>query len=83
MVVDRFLDKRARRHRGVDRRPRRVGKREQRLAVDLAQLLTVGFDDRVRPDHLQVENEPAGPDCRNHVAQDVHDVLRFHSSERP
>jgi hypothetical protein len=30
---------------------------------------------------LQVEYEPAGLDRLDHVAQDVHDVLRVYSSE--
>ncbi|MGZ4401500.1 MAG: hypothetical protein ACXVRI_01420, partial [Gaiellaceae bacterium] len=63
--------------------PGGVGLREQRLAPDLADPLLAGLDDRVRPDHLQVEDEPTGIHRVDHVAQDVHDVLRFDSSERP
>jgi hypothetical protein len=43
--------------------------------------LPVDLDGRVGADHLQVEYEPAGLDRLDHVAQDVHDVLRVYSSE--
>jgi len=54
---------------------------EERLTVDLAHLSAASLDDRVRADHLQVEHEPARLDRFDHVAQDVHDVLRLDSSE--
>ena len=58
-----------------------VGHAEERFAVDLADDLPVDLDGRVRPDHLQVEDDPAGLDRVDHVAQDVHDVLRVDASE--
>ena len=58
-----------------------VGGVEERLAVDLAEELALGFNDRVGPDHLQVEYEPARFDRLDHLTQDVHDVLRIDSSE--
>ena len=48
---------------------------------DAIQYMSLGLDDRVGPDHLQVEDEPAGLDRVDCVAQDVHDVLRVYSSE--
>ena len=60
-----------------------IGQPEERSAVDLAEGSAVELDPGVRPDHLQVEHHSAGPDRFDHVAQDVHDVLRLYSSERP
>lgn len=48
----------------------------------IADGLPVDLDRWVGPDHLQIEYVPAGPDRLDHVAQDVHDVLRVYSSER-
>jgi hypothetical protein len=45
--------------------------------------LPADFDRRVRPDHLKVEHVSSRTDRPNHVAQDVHDVLRVDASERP
>jgi len=47
------------------------------LPVDLAYDSSVDLYARVGPDHLQVEHEASGLDCADHVAQDVHDVLRI------
>jgi hypothetical protein len=58
-----------------------VGLAEERLAVDLADDPSVGLDNWIRPDHLQVESEPTRLDRVHHVAQDVHDVLRVDASE--
>jgi hypothetical protein len=58
-----------------------VGLAEERLAVELADDPSVGLDNRIRPDHLQVESEPTRLDRVQHVAQDVHDVLRVDASE--
>jgi len=49
----------------------------------IADGLPVDLDRWVGPHHLQVEYVPAGPDRLDHAAQDVHDVLRVYSSERP
>jgi hypothetical protein len=83
VVVDRLLDEHPALDAVVHRSGCGIGAGEQRLAVDLAQHLALGLDDRVRPDHLQVEHEPTGLDGFDQVAQDVHDVLGLHSSERP
>jgi hypothetical protein len=81
VVVDRLLDQLS----GADERVDGVGSSvswaEERFTVDLADGLPVDFDGWVGPDHLQVEYEPAGLDRLDHVAQDVHDVLRVYSSE--
>src|SRR6478752_1462506 len=51
------------------------------VAVDFADDLPADFDRRVRPDHLKVEHVSSRTDSPNHVAQDVHDVLRVDASE--
>ena len=56
---------------------------EKWLAVDCAEHLAVYFNVRIGPDHLQVEHDAAELHCFDHVAQDVHDVLRLYSSKRP
>jgi len=58
-----------------------VGCMEERLAVDLADEALVDLRGWIGPEHLQVEHEPSRPHCFDHVAQDVHDVLRGDSSE--
>ena len=83
VVVDGSLDQSAGVDERVDGRGRGVGAAEQRLAVDLVHDLPVDLDRGVGPDDLQVEDESAGLDCVDHVAQDVHDVLRVDASERP
>src|SRR5438105_6343528 len=83
VVVDRLLEQLSLSDEGVNRGGRGVGGPEERLALDLADELAVDLDDRVGPDHLQVEHEAAGLDCLDHLTQDVHDVLRIDSSERP
>jgi hypothetical protein len=67
----------------IDCRRCRVRPGEQRLAVDLGDHAPVQLHQWIRPNHLQIEDEPAGPDCLGHSTQDVHDVLRWHTSERP
>jgi hypothetical protein len=54
---------------------------EEWIAVDLADASRIDLHGRVRPDHLQVEHQPAGLDRFDHVAQDVHDVLGIDASE--
>ena len=83
VVVDRLLEQPPAGDERVDRRRRGVSGLEERLAVDFADELAVDFDEGVRPDHLQVEHEAPGLDCCDHLTQDVHDVLRIDSSERP
>jgi hypothetical protein len=81
VVVDGLLDETTRGHQIVDRCSGGVGPLEEGLAIDFAQHLAVALGSRIRPDHLQIENDASGPDRVHHVAQDVHDVLRLHSSE--
>src|SRR5207244_12003165 len=49
----------------------------------IAQDLAVYVNVRIGPDHLQVEHDAAELHCFDHVAQDVHDVLRLYSSKLP
>ena len=60
-----------------------VSEPEERLSIDLADHAAADLDPGIGPDHLQVQHEPVGLDRVHHVAQDVHDVLRLYSSERP
>lgn len=83
MVVGGLLDEAAGAHERVDGRGGGVGLPEERLAVDLTDELPVDLDARMGPDHLEIEHHPARPHCVDHVAEDVHDVPGFHSSERP
>ena len=81
VVVDRLLNQLVASHEPVDSSGCGVGAAEERFAVDLADDLPLALDGRVGADHLQIEYKSAGLDRIDHVAQDVHDVLRFHSSE--
>jgi len=81
VVVNSLLEQLAVMDERVDRGGCGVRASEERLAVNLTDESSVVFDDGVRANHLQVENDPAGLDRVDHLAQDVHDVLRFHSSE--
>ncbi len=81
VVVDCLLDQPAGGNEIIDGRGGGVSLVKKRLAVDLAQHSTVALDARVRPDHLQIEQQPARPHCVEHIAQDVHDVLGLYSSE--
>jgi hypothetical protein len=83
VVVDRLLTEVPTLDACVDSRGCCVGVAKERLAVDLAERDSAGFDDWVRPYHLQVEDESAWPDRLDHMTQDVHDVLALNSSERP
>ena len=83
VFVDGLLHQRSPGHERVDGGRGRVGLPKQRLAVDLAQEPLASLDARVGPDHLQVEHCPAWTHRLDHVPEDVHDVLRLHSSERP
>ena len=83
VVVDGLLDEVTRRYARIDRGRGRVSTPKQRLAVYLGDDAAVEFDLWIGPDHLQVEDQPARPDCFDHSAQGVHDVLRLHASERP
>ena len=81
VVVNGPLDKFVAPYERVDGGGCSVSATEERFAVDLAKDPAVALDRRVGADHLQIEDEPAGLDRTDHVAQDVHDVLGFHSSE--
>jgi len=83
VVVDCLLDQPSAADERVDGPGRGVGHAEERLALDLAHDSPIDLDAWVRPDHLQVEHKPARLDCSDQIAQDVHDVLRIHASERP
>jgi len=83
VVVDCLLDQLSGPDERVDCRGRGIGHPEERFAVDFADDLPADFDRRVRPDHLKVEHVSSRTDSPNHVAQDVHDVLRVDASERP
>ena len=67
----------------IDRAPGGVGSHEQRAPVDLAQHRAVDLHERMRPDHLEIENDPFRDERFSESTQDVHDVLGLHSSERP
>ena len=81
VIVDSLLDQLMGSNELVDGGGRSVRAAEERFSVDLTDDLSVAFDGRVGAYHLQVKDEPARGDRIDHVAQDVHDVLRFHSSE--
>jgi hypothetical protein len=81
VVICCFLDQSTGKDEIVNGRGCGVGFLEQRVAVDLAEHLTLDLDDRVRADYLEVENDSTGFDRFDHVAQDVHDVLQVDSSE--
>jgi hypothetical protein len=83
MVVDGLFDELTGGNGGVDRCRGRVRLREEWLPVKLADESPADLDARVRSDHLEVEDEPACLHCVDHMAQDVHDVLRLYSSQRP
>ena len=76
VVVDRLLNE-------VSGGDSSVDGRCQRLPVNLGDDVPIPLDLRVRPDHLQVEHDPARHHRLEHSTQDVHDVLRLHASERP
>lgn len=67
----------------VDRSGRRVRLREQRLGLESADESAVDLDPGLGPGHLQVEDHATRAHRLDHLAQDVHDVLRLDSSERP
>jgi hypothetical protein len=52
-------------------------------SIDLPERLPVRFDAGRRRCRAQVEDEPSGNERLVESAQDVHDALRLHSSERP
>jgi hypothetical protein len=83
VVVDGLFDEPAGGYGGVDGCDGRVRFGEEWLSVKLTDESSVGLDARVRSDHLEVENEPPCLHRVDHVAQDVHDVLRLYSSQRP
>ena len=55
----------------------------ERTAVDRAHDRPLDLNDGLRPDHLQIEHDAPRADSVDHLAQDVHDVLRVDASERP
>lgn len=61
VVVARFLGEEARLDRRVDRGGSGIGGGEERAAVDLADVLAVDLDERVRADHLEIEDQSAWP----------------------
>ena len=81
VVVDCLFEQPSGADERVDGGGRGVGGAEERLAVDFADEAFADLGGRVRPYHLQVENVPVRLDCSDHIAQDVHDVLRVDSSE--
>ncbi len=83
MVVDSLLDQLTGGYGGVDGCRGRVRFRKEWLPVKLADESPADLDARVRSDHLEVEDEPVCLCCVDHMAQDVHDVLRLYSSQRP
>jgi CspA family cold shock protein len=83
VVVDCLLDQQSAFDERVDGGGGGVSAAEERLAVDLGYDPPVDLDGRVRPDHLQVEDNPVRLDRVDHMGQDVHDVLRVDASERP
>jgi hypothetical protein len=83
MVVDGLFDELTGGYGGVDGCRGRVRLYEEWLTVKLADESLADLDVRVRSDHLKVEDEPACPHRVDHMAQDVHDVLRLYSSQGP
>ena len=83
MVVDSLFDELTGGYGGVDGCHGRVRLCEEWLSVKLADESPADLDARVRSDHLEVEDEPACLHCVDHMVQDVHDVLRLYSSQRP
>jgi hypothetical protein len=83
MVVDSLLDQLTGGYGCVDGCRGRVRLREEWLSVKLADESPADLDARVRSDHLEVEDEPTCLHRVDHMAQDVHDVLRLYSSQRP
>jgi len=81
VVVVGLLDKPSGLDERIDDGGCSIGHVEEWCAVDLADDLRLDLHGRVRPDHLQVEHQPAGLDRFDHVAQDVHDVLGIDASE--
>jgi len=57
--------------------------REERASVELAEELAADLDPFGRGHREQVHEGPAGDERCHQPAQDVHDALRLHSSERP
>ncbi len=66
VIVDELLDEQLLADQQVDGRTRTVGPAEEPLAVDLAHDAAVDLDHRLRPDHLQVEDDPAGDERLSH-----------------
>ena len=83
VVVNRFLFEYLLGNQEIDCSSRGIGSHEQRAPVDLAQHRAVDLHERVRPDHLEVEDDPFRDERFSESTQDVHDVLGLHSSERP
>ena len=75
------LDKLPLTDKRLDGSGRSVSPAKQWLPVDRAEETVCDLDAGVGPDHLQVEHRPTGTNRLDHVAQDVHDVLRLDSSE--
>ena len=68
MVVDSLLDQLTGGHGGVDGCRGSVRLREQWLSVKLADESPTDLDVRVRPDHLEVEDDTACLHCVDHMA---------------
>lgn len=83
VVVDLFLFECSLLNQKIDGSSRGVGSHEEGASVDLAQDGAVDLHERVRPDHLEVEDDPVRDERFSEPTQDVHDVLGLHSSERP
>jgi len=83
VIVARFLDEQAGCDHRIDFGGGGLSRGEELTALHLAEILAGDLDDRVRTDHLKIEHEAAGGQSVSEAAQDVHDVLGLHSSERP
>jgi hypothetical protein len=83
VVIDCLVEEIARFDPCIDRRCRGVCPLKHRIAVYPGDDAPVSLNRWIGPDHLQVEDQPVGLDRFDHSSQDVHDVLRRHTSERP
>ena len=83
VVIDCLVDEMARFDPCIDRPCRSVCPLKHRLAVYPGDDEPVSLNRWIRPDHLQIKDQPSGLDRFDRTTQDVHDVLRRHTSERP
>jgi hypothetical protein len=83
VVVNRLLAQQAARDLFVDDSCSSCCVLQQRPSVEPAHDLAVHLDDRAGRDDLQIEDRAARRERSPETTQDVHDVLPFHTSERP